>query len=308
MLARLFITIGIFIGLIFGVYWAYDASRLYVFQSGFTGSYTYNLLFESATWVIPVSILLGILIGAFAKGKQDSYIEDGKVLRHDETMFFQHWSHAIATLLLIGTGICLGLLFLPRFLTNSQDIGFVINLHFIGASLFLFTVFFHVTKNILTGEIEENMPKAHDIPEAIAHYKAMLGFGKQPDEGKYLASERLSYPAWGVIVAGIILSGLIKVSAYIWDMPEGLMALGTLIHGLCTFGIMGLLIVHVIAGALIPPSWPLIKSMITGYVTEDYVKVHHVKWYKQIKDNKKQIIDESLEVVQNNDKTPTISN
>jgi len=307
MLARLFIAIGVFIGLGFGAYWAYDASRLYVFQAGYTGSYTYNLLFESAVWAIPVAILLGILIGSFAKDGHESYIDaQGKVLRHDETMFFQHWSHALATLLLIGTGISLGVLMFPRFLSNPQDVGFAINLHFIAASLFLFTVFFHVTKNILTGEIKENMPEAHDIPDAIGHYKAMLGFGKQPEEGKYLASEKLSYPVWGVLVGGIILSGLIKVSAYIWNMPEGLMIAATLIHGICTVGIVLVLIVHVFLGAIIPPSWPLIRSMITGYVTEDYVKAHHVKWYKEIKGNRKPIADESVEALPNKAETPSV--
>jgi formate dehydrogenase gamma subunit len=307
MIARLFIAIGIFIGLGFGAYWAYDASRLYAFQAGYTGSYTYNLLFESVVWAIPVSILLGVLVGSFAKDGHDTHIdEQGKVLRHDETMFFQHWSHAIATLLLIVTGIGLGVLIFPRFFSNPQDVGFALNLHFIGVVLFLFTVFFHVTKNILTGEIKENMPAAHDIPEAIGHYKAMLGFGKQPEEGKYLASERLSYPVWGIFVAGIILSGLIKVSAYIWNMPEVLMTVATLVHGVCTVAIVLVLIVHVFLGAIIPPSWPLIKSMITGYVTEDYVKAHHVKWYKQIKDNKKSKTEESIEAIPNKEETTSI--
>lgn len=286
MVARLFIVVGVLIGLAFGTYWAYEASRLYVFQSGFTGSSTYKLLFESYVWLIPVAIFLGILIGSFTKMKEKPSIENGEILRHDETIFFQHWSNALATLLLIGTGISLGLLFLPRFVSESQTIGFMINLHFIGASLFLFVVFFHVTKNVLSGEIKENMPAVHDFPDAIGHYKAMFGFGKKPHEGKYLASERLSYPAWGVIVGGIILTGLIKVSAYIWDTPEILMAATTFLHGLFTFGMIALLIVHVIAGALLPPSWPLLKSMVTGYVSEDYIKAHHPKWHKELKDNR----------------------
>ncbi len=285
MLARLLIVLTTLIGLAFGTYWAYEASRFYVFQSGFTGSSTYNLLFESAVWAIPIAILFGILLGSFAKRKVVPSIKNGKVLRHDETMFFQHWANAFATLILIGTGIALGFLIFPRFVTEPQNIGFVMNLHFIGACLFLFVIFFHVTKNILSGEIKENMPKAHDIPNAINHYKAKFGFGKQPVEGKYLASERLSYPAWGVVIALIILTGLTKVSAYIWNMPEGLMAAATFLHGLATILIIFLLIIHVIAGAIIPPSWPLLRSMITGYVKEDYVKSHHVNWYKEIKEN-----------------------
>lgn len=287
MIARLFIVLAIGLGLALGVNWAYGASRLFMMQATSAGSYSYDLLFSSATWLIPVSIFAGIFVASLVGEKREAYIdENNKVLRHDETMFFQHWSHAIATLILLGSGITLGFLIFPRLISSVENVGFVLNLHFIAANLFLFTVFFHVTRNILTGEIKDNMPAKGDISDGIGHYMAMFGLKDPPEEGKYLASERLSYPMWGVFVGAIILSGLTKVAAYAWSLPEGLMLTMKWVHGISTVGMLLLLVVHIFLSAIIPPSWPMIRSMITGYMSASHIEKHHVKWYKEIKDNK----------------------
>lgn len=281
MLIRLLAAVGMLAFFVFGSYWAYDASRLYVFQSGFTGSAKYVLLFDSAFLLIPLVIFLGVFLGSISGKRQKTLVKDGKVLRHSETVFFQHWFHAMATILLIGTGILLGLFFLPRFVSGPENAGFVLNLHFIGVCAFLFTVSFHVTRGLLSGEMKENLPKRQDFSDAVAHY-----FSKaKPEEGKYFSSVKVSYLVWTILVSGIVLSGLFKVSAYVWDVPGWLAAAATIVHDLFTVGMVVMLIIHITLGAVLPSSRPLLKSMFTGYVSEEYVKENHVKWYREIMEN-----------------------
>lgn len=58
----------------------------------------------------------------------------------------------------------------------------------------------------------------------------------------------------------------------------------TKLHVIVAVVILLLLVVHIITAALIPPSWPVFKSMLTTWISEDYVKEHHPEWYKELKE------------------------
>jgi len=110
--------------------------------------------------------------------------------------------------------------------------------------------------------------------------------GISPKQGKYLASERLSFPLWVVLLAGIILTGGIKAGAHVWTLPSALMAPMTYMHDVCALSLLALLALHMILGAIVPWSWPLIRSMVTGYMAEEYVRENHILWYEEIKEKK----------------------
>lgn len=282
MLKRSVSTMGLVTAFAVGAYLAYEASRLYIYRAAFAGSYTYNLLFTSYGWLIPISIFVGIYASAAPKRRAVEITEGDKILRHDETAFLIHWSHATSTLLLLITGVYLGFLFIPRFVSAPEMVGFILNLHFVAVLIFMFSVSMHVTDVLMGGKLKEHMPGSHDFHDAIAHYAAKFGIGQKPREGKFLASERLSYPLWIVSVGVVLLSGLVKVAAHIWDLPSGVMGITTLLHD---FGalLVGLnLVAHVVMSSVMPWSWPLLRSMFTGYVPAEYAKHHHVKWYEEL--------------------------
>jgi formate dehydrogenase subunit gamma len=56
----------------------------------------------------------------------------------------------------------------------------------------------------------------------------------------------------------------------------------TLTHDVVAIGLGLFLVAHAIAGAIVPWSWPLLRSMFTGYVTTDYAKHHHKTWYADL--------------------------
>ncbi len=273
--------LGLVVVFTLGFYLAYKASQLYQYQAVFAGSYTYQLLFTSFSWLIPVSILGGIFAGA-ASEREQSQIIDGQVLRHDGLAFLIHWSHAIATLLLVVTGVYLGFLFIPRLVFTPQSVGYMLNLHFVGVVVLLFSVSCHLTDLLLAGKLKEHWPEAGDFKAALAHYAAKVGIGTAPPEGKYLASEKLSYPLWVLSVGLVILTGLTKISAHVWNLPGGLMEVATLLHDIGALLVILNLAAHIFFSSLVPWSRPLLRSMLTGYVSEEYVRKNHPKWYAEL--------------------------
>lgn len=284
MKTRLPIAIALLAVIVALTNWAYQSAQLYVLRAGLAGSLKYELLFNTAVLAIPVAALLGVFLGSLEDKEEDrsTKIVAGKVERHSELMFIQHWSHAIGTVILIVTGIGLGTLFIPRTFQGVENIGFALNMHFIGIVLFFFGASFYITKGLLTGEISHMMPKKGDIMGAIGHYKAMIFGGDAPKEGKFLAVERVIFPFWIFGVSGITLTGIIKIIAHVWSIPGAMMGLITPLHGFFAIYMALLLCGHVFAAAILPASWPLIRSMITGTMDEKYVAHHHQKWYEEI--------------------------
>ncbi len=279
---RIYAVIGLLIAGIGGAYLGFAASRL-VPMDATSGSTTYTLLFSSYWWLIPVAALLGIFLGAYREHrKAKAEIVDSKVLRHDDTMFLQHWSVALGTALLASTGILLGFLFVPRFYQAPQTVGFIFNLHFVGVLVFTFGVFHYVTDLVLVGGVRELLPKASDLRESVTQYTAKLGVGQPPKPGKYFSTQKVTYPLWALFVIGISLTGLLKVSAHVWSLPAGFMGVMTTIHDVFALLMTVLLVFHIVAGALVPWSWPLLRSMLTGYVSEEYARKNHPQWVEEM--------------------------
>lgn len=278
-------------------YWAYESSQLYVFRATVAGSLKYDLLFDTVMPLISVAALLGIFLGSLNYYKDKLAIIEGKVERHDEWMFIQHWSTALGTVVLIITGFLLGTLFIPRTIQTTEIIGFALNMHYIGILFFFFGISYYVTKSMFTGELKHMMPKRGDLRDMLGHYKAMFFGGVAPKEEKFLAAERVVFPMWIVGVGGITITGIVKTIAHIWSLPGSVMGIMTFLHGVFALYMLFMLIAHVMAGSLLPASWPLFRSMLTGKVSEKYVKSQHQKWYEEIQAQKVEATnDESPQV------------
>ena len=81
-----------------------------------------------------------------------------------------------------------------------------------------------------------------------------------------------------------MVTGGIKMAAHTWFLPAGLMGVVTPLHDWFGFALVVLVAIHVLVGSLAPWAWPLLKSMITGYMSEEYVQKNHALWYRQIKE------------------------
>jgi formate dehydrogenase subunit gamma len=49
-----------------------------------------------------------------------------------------------------------------------------------------------------------------------------------------------------------------------------------------------LFVFHVLLAAVVPWSWPLLKSMFSGWVPLDFAREHHPVWYEQLEKEQKE--------------------
>lgn len=264
-------------------YVAYQASRLFLLQRYEAGSYSYDLLFSSAAWAIPAAAVIGIVAGALRPASAAPLVLGTRVRRHDAGTFFEHWSVTISSLALIATGILLGNVFNRRVFEGAEPVGLSMNLHFFGALLFVFIAFHHTTYYLVRATRRDIIPLPGDFPRAIAHYAAKITRRRAPREAKYMSSAKLAYLAWAVVIAGLIVTGTIKVGAHVSkDVAPSVMQTMTWLHDVFGLLAVALLVVH-LAVVVLPSSWPLLRSMFTGFVPADYVRQHHEDWHDELR-------------------------
>ena len=282
---RLIIAVGLSVTAIGGVVLAKALTQLVPYEAEYAKSYAYYLLFEPHAWLIPLAALLGVFVRALSTNSvSEPKSEGGKIIRHDEHMFFSHWSNALSVVILAVSGIVLGFLFLPRFVQTPEDVAFAINLHFVASVIFVFGLFYAISDVVIDGGLKDLLPGADDVKSSFSYYGSKLGLGPPPKQGKYLASEKMSFPLWVVLVAGITVTGGIKGGAHLWSFPSEFMAAMTYLHGVCALCLLAMLALHVLLGAIVPWSWPLMRSMLTGYMSEEYVRENHILWYEDIEE------------------------
>jgi formate dehydrogenase subunit gamma len=241
-------------------------------------------LFDDYWWMLFMIIFLALLLSAFTHRKKP-HCQGDKVLRHDIPARVSHWFNAFGILILLFSGFMLGFLFFPRLIPFTDGAQLMFNLHFIGALLFLFGAVYWVGNTFLYPQrLEEHAPYIGSLKDAIIHYARMAGITKKSERppGKYDASERLAFVPLTLLALFMGLTGLIKVSARVWHVPDGLLHFSTWTHDWSTLLLAVLLVFHIILAAVVPWAWPLFRSMIHGYVNVDFIKSHHPGWYKEL--------------------------
>lgn len=266
-----------------GIFFAVRSAFVGPYPAPPVGVYGAPLLFGSASWLIWLAPFAGLLAAGLSP-RVDSHVEGDRVLRHDGVAILEHWTHGVATVILLLTGFMLGSVWLPRLVAGRVQAAAVLNVHYVGAALFVFAAFYYGTNTVLSGRLREHLPGSigGSLRDAVAHYRAVFGGGEFPRDGKYFASEHLTYPIAAIGTIVILLSGLLKVAAFAFDIPGGLMTAATVSHDIAAVVLGVFLVAHAIAGAVVPWSWPLLRSMFTGFVTAEYARTHHKAWFDEL--------------------------
>jgi len=243
-----------------------------------------ELLFDSATWVMWLAPLLGVLAAGLTK-RRDPVVDGDKVLRHDGAAILEHWTHGVGTAVLLVSGIALGVWFLPALAGSGEPVRGWMDVHFMAAVLFLFGTFYYGANTLLAVKrFKEHLPTKDAVDYTKRHYGLLLGFKKFtfPPERKYFESEKMAYILALAGTSLIILTGLLKVAAHAIDVPAGLMAVVTPAHDIAAVALAFFFVAHVFFAAILPSSWPVLRSMFTGYVSLEHAKKEHAGWLAEL--------------------------
>jgi len=243
-----------------------------------------ELLFDSATWLVWLAPLAGVLAAGLTR-RRDPYVDGDRVLRHDAAAIIEHWTHGIGTAVLLVTGIALGVWFLPALVGSGEQVWTMMDVHFVAVIAFLFGTFYYGANTLLAMKrFREHLPTKDAVDFTKRHYGLLLGFKNLtfPPERKYFESEKMAYLLALASTVVIILTGLTKVAAHAIDVPAAVMAVATPAHDIATVAMLAFFLAHVFFAAVLPMSWPVLKSMFTGYVSLEHAKHEHRGWLAEL--------------------------
>ncbi len=245
--------------------------------------YENELLFNRFWWVLALVPFVGLGLASITK-RQDPRVVGDKVLRHDDAAMLEHWTHGIGTVILLVSGISLGCLFIPSLL-SVDTVNAMMNIHFVGATVFLFGSFYYLGNAVLSPKrVREHLPTKNALSYTIRHYGLLIGIKKftMPPEEKYFESERVAYILAVVAAAVIAISGLVKVAAHVVSLPGGVLFVATLLHDVMAIAMILFIIPHVFFAVFAPGSFPLFISMLTGYLPLEHAEKDHAGWLEAL--------------------------
>jgi len=214
----------------------------------------------------------------------------GRIKRHTIIEVLEHWVMAVSGIVLLFTGLgCLPLFKryyiaeIPGFAWTG-DFNTVTTVHYTASIFFLMVVVFHIFYHSIRKEFGL-LPKKGDVKNGIRVVLAMIGIGKEPPSDKYLPEQRIAYVGIGIIILLLTVTGVIKILKNLeWIvLSPTCESVNTMVHTLTGFLFMIAFIVHVAIVLLFKSNWPLLKSMFTGWIDEDYARHRHSIWYEKVK-------------------------
>lgn len=217
-----------------------------------------------------------------------------EVKRYSAIIRFEHWLTALSGIALIFTGLGCLPLFKRYYITElpgfawTADFYTVTKLHYLFAIFFTFAVFFHLFFHLLRGDFGL-IPKRGDFVASIKTILSSFGLGKEPPADKWLPEQRYAYIGIAFVTALVVLTGIFKVFKNLeWIiLPPKVESTLNLLHTIFGGLFIILFFVHIFFVVFIKRNWPLLKAMITGKVSLEYVKERHPLWYERIKERLK---------------------
>jgi len=198
-----------------------------------------------------------------------------------------HWLIVVAFSFLVLTGLTL---YLPALSPLAQgEAGYIMRTwHRIGAIIAAVAALIYLIfdfKGLLTSMKKIFTWSADDLgwlKAAPAYYfsgdeKAM------PPQDKFNAGQKLWY-------LNVVLGGLVMVATglVMWfgkgSVSPGLFQWAVFLHDIIAILMVAFFLVHFYLAVMHPLMKGSLDGMRFGYLSEDYVKSHHAKWYQELKE------------------------
>lgn len=255
---------------------------------------TDNFLFARS---LPFTIGLGIAFGFWrASGWRWGPDQNNQKIRRFAPSTV--WLHTLAGIALIGLIATGGWQYLKGLLAADSPIymGTVYRIHYLAATLLIFVSVAFVSDWLLRGENSLTIGKgqfirsmrglAHELPKPIGTiigYTLGLDLRRTPPSTEeFTYYERIiSFPLWELSVGLIIITGVIKAVRYVYPIPGDVLYWVSAVH-VGAGVLLGLKLLDHLRYVLAPSRWPLMASVITGWIPVAYVQKFHPGWYAQI--------------------------
>jgi len=288
-LLLLFVLLAVFVAAI-GV--GYYAAQLRPTGRG-VGEAPY-LFFDHLPWMPFVAAFLGIILSSMTR-RVACYIdrEGERVLRMDFAGRLGHWLLALPCIVVMFSGLALGVFFIPRLTPDGQATAFLFNIHFV-AVVFMLVGFFYLLGNwaLSPRRLSAFIPfvggKANPIYEGLIFYLHRAGLTKRTvHPEKFEGSEQLAFLMAMGCLFPLVISGFFKVAARFYEFPAVLSHFMNLTHDFFTLLMVFYLIMHVPL-VLTPWMFPCFKAMVGmgkgggGYVPLDFAKRENPDWIKHL--------------------------
>ena len=210
---------------------AQNSSQLYLDIAGASGSYTYNIMFNSGLGFILAAIGLGILFGAVAGElmKREPKIDVKQGSKIGMEALLDDWGmafSALGALILLISGIYLGGTWSSRLVNSPEATAFVMNTHFFGMVTLLFGGCYLGMRML--------------IAKSARPLSSIKDLFRQKGDSRYLLSHRLAVLTFLIVIAAFVVKGAGLFGEHVLNFPSGI-AVGTAIfHDI--FALIGLVV------------------------------------------------------------------
>jgi cytochrome b subunit of formate dehydrogenase len=219
----------------------------------------------------------------------------GWVRRFAPGTVLAHWINALAFLLGLATGsiqYLTGLLNVPPPMPLFQ----VYRLHYVAASVMVLVATTFVTHRLLTADYRLLPPRgqwtrhlrglAGELPPSLrATLLWALGLRRDraaPPAGQFTYYEKtVDFPLWTILLAAILLTGALKAMRYVYPLPGPVVHVASVIH-VVAMVLLALKLLDHLRYMLWPSRWPLLRAMLTTWVSEQHLRLRHPAWYAEL--------------------------
>ncbi|WP_077929310.1 formate dehydrogenase subunit gamma [Wohlfahrtiimonas populi] len=209
--------------------------------------------------------------------------ENRLIQRYSASERINHWIVAFCFILLAISGLAL---FYPSFSWFGQVFGtlqtariihpFVGMIMFVGFMIQFFRYASH------------NIPNMEDVKWALSVKEVVMGH-EVGDVGKYNAGQKVMFWAMTVCLFVMLVTGIMMWQSPFFfadnfSIPARRIAI--LLHAWAALILIACIIVHVYAAIWIRGT---IRAMTEGVVSENWAKMHHPAWYREIMKNEAKV-------------------
>lgn len=214
--------------------------------------------------------------------------EKGRVIRHGLVELLEHWTIALSGLLLLLSGMfelpLAGRYSIDRLpgMAWSSDFISSLNVHYAASVVFIAAAVFHVAYHGIRGDFDL-LPRRGDLKASWQVILSFFGRGEEPPFHKYLPEQRLAYLGMALIIAGLIISGLVKTwkNLYAPDMSLTVLLWATWTHNIFFMLFILAFLAH-IGAILLKPNRPMFRGILTGKIRLDYARHRHPLWIEEL--------------------------